>query len=64
LVLHRDQVWFVEKDRDGASRLYPLTDFKPRKLENVERGYFHGRYGAIPYFSPRPLLLNVQKQES
>ena len=63
-VLHRDQVWFVEKDRDGASRLYPLTNFKPRKVENVERGYFHGRYGAIPYFSPRPLLLNGQKQES
>ncbi len=62
-VLHRDQVWFVEKDRAGASRLYPLTDFKPRKLENVERGYFHGRYGAIP-FLPREPLLNAQKQES
>jgi AAA15 family ATPase/GTPase len=61
-VLHRDQVWFVEKDRAGASRLYPLTDFKPRKLENIERGYFHGRYGAIPFLSPRSLL-HVQKQE-
>lgn len=61
-VLHRDQVWFVEKDRAGASRLYPLTDFKPRKLENVERGYFHGRYGAVPFLSPR-CLLHVQKQE-
>jgi hypothetical protein len=28
--------------------LYPLTDFKPRKDENIERGYVQGRYGAIP----------------
>ncbi len=48
-VLRRDQVWLTEKDLNGASVLYPLTDFKPRKDENVERGYVQGRYGAIPY---------------
>jgi uncharacterized protein len=47
--LRRDQVWFTEKDKDGASRLYPLTDYKPRKAENLERGYLQGRYGAIPF---------------
>jgi predicted ATPase len=50
-ILHRDQVWFVEKDSEGASHLYPLTDFKPRKAENLERGYLQGRYGAIPFIS-------------
>jgi uncharacterized protein len=50
--LHRDQIWFVEKDEEGASHLYPLTDFKPRKFENVERGYLQGRYGAIPFVGP------------
>jgi AAA15 family ATPase/GTPase len=50
--LHRDQIWFVEKDQEGASHLYPLTDFKPRKFENVERGYLQGRYGAIPFIEP------------
>jgi hypothetical protein len=29
--------------------LYPLTDYKPRKAENLERGYLQGRYGAIPF---------------
>jgi hypothetical protein len=47
--LRRDQVWFTEKDKEGASRLYPLTDFKPRKSENLERGYLQGRYGSIPF---------------
>ena len=46
--LRRDQIWFTEKDRDGATHLYPLTDFHPRKEENVERGYLQGRYGAVP----------------
>ncbi len=49
-LLRRDQVWFMEKDRDNASRLYPLTDFNPRKEErNLEKGYLKGRYGALPF---------------
>ncbi len=47
--LRRDQIWFTEKDKEGASKLYPLTDYKPRKSENLERGYLQGRYGAIPF---------------
>lgn len=46
--LRRDQIWFTEKDDTGATHLYPLTDFKPRADENLERGYLQGRYGAIP----------------
>lgn len=54
--LKREQVWFTEKDSEGATKLYPLTDFKPRKVENLERGYLQGRYGAIPFLgSPRVL---------
>jgi hypothetical protein len=53
-ILHRDQVWFVEKDQEGTSHLYPLTDFKPRKAENLELGYLQGRYGAIPFVSTPP----------
>jgi AAA15 family ATPase/GTPase len=47
--LARDEVWFTEKKADGATTLYPLTDFSPRKAENLERGYLQGRYGAVPY---------------
>lgn len=46
--LERDQVWFVEKHADGASELYPLTDFKPRNEHNLARRYLGGSYGAIP----------------
>ncbi|HEY9389646.1 MAG TPA: ATP-binding protein [Mycobacteriales bacterium] len=47
-VLARDQIWFVEKDSDGASKIFPLTDFHPRKGENPERRYLGGSYGAVP----------------
>lgn len=47
--LRRDQVWLTEKDPEGATCLYPLTDYKPRPCENLERGYLQGRYGAIPF---------------
>ena len=47
--LRRDQVWLTEKDEGGITVLYPLTEYQPRKSENLERGYIQGRYGAIPY---------------
>ncbi|KAA8825477.1 hypothetical protein EMO92_05335 [Bifidobacterium reuteri] len=43
-----DQVWLVEKSKDGASELYPVTDLKVRREENVGRNYLNGVYGAIP----------------
>jgi AAA15 family ATPase/GTPase len=48
-ILRRDQIWFTEKDAKGESHLYPLTDFRPRREENLESGYLQGRYGAIPF---------------
>jgi len=48
-VLRKDQVWLTEKDKRGATVVYPMTDFKPRKGENLERGYIQGRFGAIPF---------------
>jgi|SRR5271165_146195 len=47
-LLRRDQFWFVEKDADQASAIFPLTEFSPRKNEALERAYLSGRYGAVP----------------
>lgn len=48
-ILRRDQVWFIEKGKTSASKLFSLSDFKVRENEAIERGYLRGRYGAIPY---------------
>ncbi|HSH04396.1 MAG TPA: ATP-binding protein [Anaerolineae bacterium] len=47
-LLRRDQIWFVEKNHEGATELYALLEFKTRSTEAFERGYLQGRYGAIP----------------
>ena len=48
-LMRRDQVWFVEKDEENSTRLYPLSDYKPRKGEALQKGYLYGRYGALPF---------------
>lgn len=46
----RDQIYFVEKNIETAeSSVYSLDEFSVRKVENIERGYLLGRYGAIPF---------------
>lgn len=57
-VLRRDEIWFVEK-QDGASRLYPLSDFHPRTGENRERRYLAGSYGAVPAIFENSLVESV-----
>ena len=51
-LLRRDQLWFSEKGADGATQLYPLSDIRTRKGDNIERGYLQGRYGAVPFNDP------------
>ena len=49
----RDEIWFTEKDDDGVSEIYSLSDYK---VDNVKirndatfnKDYLTGRYGAIP----------------
>ena len=51
-LLRRDEVWFTQKDAEGASQLYPLTDIRTRRGDNIEKGYLQGRYGAVPFDDP------------
>jgi AAA15 family ATPase/GTPase len=53
--LGRDQIWFTEKDEDGATRLYSLVELAPRRGEAIARRYLNGRYGGTPILSPRRL---------
>lgn len=49
-LLRRDQIWFAEKnEKSMQTDVYALTDFSPRKGENISKGYLQGRYGAIPF---------------
>ncbi|MHB8104279.1 MAG: AAA family ATPase [Dehalococcoidales bacterium] len=47
-LLRRDEVWFSEKDDNGATSLYSLEEFSPRYDKDIRRGYILGRFGGIP----------------
>jgi uncharacterized protein len=48
-LLRRDEIWFVEKDKEGASKMYSLEQFKPRHDKEIRKAYLQGRFGAIPF---------------
>lgn len=47
--LRRDQAWFVDKNRFGASEIFSLDQLSERKDVSYSKRYLEGRYGAIPY---------------
>lgn len=54
-IFRQDEIWFMEKE-DGASRMYSLSDFKPRYDKDIKKGYLKGMFGAIPFIgSPKNL---------
>ena len=47
--MRQDEIWFVERGKDHASRIYSLSDYSHRSDKNVMNDYLLGRYGAIPH---------------
>ena len=54
-IFRRDQIWFAEKTKQGATHLYSLVEYKikggsaVRNDASFEKDYIEGRYGAIPF---------------
>ena len=48
-LIRKDSVWFTEKEEDGHSTLYSLTDFKGlSKISSFQKSYRNGVFGALP----------------
>lgn len=62
-LLRRDEIWFMEKDKNGASHLTSLAEFKylVRSDQKVSRGYLAGRFGAIPFLGEPKNLFSRKK---
>jgi uncharacterized protein len=48
-LFRKDQVWFTEKNRYGATDLYSLVEYNIPDDAPFEQDYIAGRYGAIPF---------------
>lgn len=57
-LLRRDEIWFAEKDTAGATRIYSLNEYQPRKDLDIQKHYLHGRFGAIPFLGNIDNLIN------
>ena len=54
-LLRRDQIYFVERTGEFATRIYSLVEFQDEVVDSIpddvsiETEYLEGRYGAIPF---------------
>ncbi|MFT6334295.1 MAG: AAA15 family ATPase/GTPase [Halioglobus sp.] len=64
-LVRKDEVWFVDKNKNGESEIRSLAEYNVRKDLDIRSGYLHGRFGAIPKFyntTPNPLI-NIAADE-
>ena len=47
-LLRKDQLYFVDKNSEGVSELYGISDFSAHITVNIRKGYLLGKYGATP----------------
>jgi uncharacterized protein len=50
-LLRRDQIYFTDKNKAGATELFSLSDISERKGVDFAKRYLEGRYNALPYLS-------------
>jgi len=55
-LLRKDEIWFAVKDREGATNLHSLEDYKVRFDKEIMKDYLIGRYRAVPKFGNRERL--------
>ena len=44
----KEEIWFIEKNTLGETKLKPFSDFDIKESQNTLKDYLNGRYGAIP----------------
>ncbi len=47
-MLRKDAIWFTEKQEDGATDLFSMSDFNFRKELSFYNAYKLGKFGAVP----------------
>ncbi len=48
-LLRRDEIWFVQKERDMSTQLYSLNDYSTRFDKDIKNAYLRGVFGGVPY---------------
>ncbi|MDD2287037.1 MAG: ATP/GTP-binding protein [Paludibacter sp.] len=49
-LLRRDEIWFVNKNKDGNSSLSSFEEYNERFDKKISRSYLEGKYHGVPLF--------------
>jgi uncharacterized protein len=63
-LLRRDEVWMVTKNKEGASELASLVEYKIEPGTNVQKAYLHGWFNGIPRLGSRRFYHTSRKGAS
>jgi AAA15 family ATPase/GTPase len=61
-LLRKDEIWFVVKDKDGASKLHSLEEYDIRFDKEIRKDYLLGRYKGVPRIGNRNKLTILPNQ--
>lgn len=50
-LLRRDEICFINKDKEGKSNIYSLEEYNTRFDQKIDKAYLEGRYGGVPIFN-------------
>ena len=60
-LLRRDEIWLIEKNKEGVSSLNRLDErFNLRFDKELERSYLKGLFGASPDFGSESTILKLR----
>ena len=48
-LLRRDQIYLVNKDEFGQTKIKNLYDYKARRTDNFRKSYFEEKYSSLPH---------------
>lgn len=49
-LFRRDEIWVTERDNNGASKIFPLSDYKEIRYDkDIRKSYLLGLLGGIPH---------------
>ncbi|WP_406342969.1 ATP/GTP-binding protein [Streptomyces sp. NBC_00648] len=66
-LLEPGQIWLTEKDKHGATEIYPLSDVEPGAEEDLTDSYLAGAFGGVPRMAAGQIgreLLTVRAREA
>jgi AAA15 family ATPase/GTPase len=60
-IVRQDEIWLMEKEKNGQSDIFPLSDFPNIRHDlNLRKNYLDGKFGGVPFESkPSKLKFGV-----